>query len=482
MTVISKLKRAVPIWLCVLIFLYSVAFGWLSVFKHDTFHSFTYDLGIMLQVTWNTSQGRPFEVSLDRPYDTNLIGSYNGNHVRPIFVPLFWVARRELRSQVLQVVVVICYLLYPALGFISLFDFHPEAFCVPALLLAYWALLERHDVPFWSMIVLTLSTKEELVVPVAAFGIYCLFRPEWRRKGMWMLAISILWAVLCFFVIIPYANEGRPYRFFELWSHLLPGGDGGGEETGSLASLLSIDAVYFVAHLLVPLGFICLLEPGLMGVSLPSLAYLLVSNRANLYRVGHQYPAVLIPWLFLATVYGLAKLEQWPRLRPWAKRWLPLTLLLVGTLGAQLKFNPISVTYWSGYLIRMPYDSQVREAMAQIPPDAGVATINALGPHLANRRYLIGIDKYSLPLNQDHLQYVDYVLLDLVDCRFTSKDGARTHYTQVVRAVIDSGDFGVRYWSGRILLLERGAPPGPELDEVRVYVDQLEEEGRPCWP
>ena len=510
MTFILKLRKAVPIWLCVLMLVYSAVFGWLSVFKHNTFHSFTYDLGIMLQVVWNTSQGRPFEVSLDRPDDTELVGSYMGNHVRPFFLliaplyrlwpeprmllalqsvalalgalPLYWIARRELRSKVFQVLLIVCYLLYPALGFISLFDFHPVAFCVPALLFAYWALLEKRDVLFWVMIALTISTKEELVVPVAAFGIYCLFRPEWRKKGMWMLAISTAWAILCFFVFIPYANEGRPYRFFELWSHLLPGGDEGGGQSGSLASLFSIDAVYFIIHLLVPLGFICVLEPGLLAVSLPSLAYLLVSNRANLYRVGHQYPAVLIPWLFLATLYGLAKLERWPRMRPLTKRWLPLMLLLVGTLGVQLKFNPILVSYLSGYLIRMPYDSQVHEALVQIPPDAGVATINSFGPHLSHRRYLLGIDKYALPLNPDHFQYVDYVLFDLVDCRAVRVDDPRGHYAEVVYEVLDSGEFGVRYWSDRILLLERGLPPGEEVDEVRAYVDDLVEKKRPCWP
>lgn len=77
---------------------------------------------------------------------------------------------------------------------------------------------------------------------------------------------------------------------------------------------------------------------------------------------------------------------------------------------------------------------------------------------------------------------MDYVLLDLIDCRSTSQYGNRSRYTQQVREVIDSGEFGVRYWTGRILLLERNTPVGPDLDEVRAYVDQIEEDGRPCWP
>jgi uncharacterized membrane protein len=109
----------------VLILVYIVTFSTLSVLKHDTFHSFTFDLGIMSQVLWNTAHGRLFELSLDRPLDTELVGSYLGNHVRPILlllaplyrlwpdprlllilqsvalglgaVPLFWIVRRNAK-------------------------------------------------------------------------------------------------------------------------------------------------------------------------------------------------------------------------------------------------------------------------------------------------------------------------------------------------------------------------------------------------
>lgn len=507
---LSMRKSVVPAWLWVSWLIYGAVHSALSILKHSTFHSYNLDLGIFLQVIWNTAQGRFFEVSVDSFKRMALIGNYLGNHVRPIFfplallyrlwpdpsvlfilqsialglgaIPLFWIAQRELRNKWLQVGLVVVYFLYPALGFINLFDFHPVAFCVPALLLAYWALQERQPVLFWSMILLSLATKEELVVPVAAFGIYCLFRPQWRKIGVWLLVISAVWAFFCFAVIVPYYNEGRPYRFFDAWYYLMPwhsqgtGGDG----MARLSDLFSIDAAYFVLHLFLPLGFLFVLEPGLLAVSLPSLGYLLLSSRVNFHRVGHQYPAVLIPWLFLATVYGLAKLERWPRMRPKMGRWLPLVLLLVGTLGANLKFNPLYFHWRSGDFEFPPYYAQVNEAMAQIPRDAGVATINAFGPHLIHRRYLISLDKYALPLNQDHLQYVDYVLLDLVDCR--GSEASRTRYAEIVRQTIDTGQFGVQYWSGRILLLKRGAPVESELDEVRAYVDRLEEEGRPCWP
>jgi uncharacterized membrane protein len=504
-------RLKLPVWLLALVVVYSVTFSVLSILKHDNFHSFTFDLGIMSQVLWNTSMGRLFELSLDRPLNTPLIGSYFGNHVRPIMlllvplyrlwpdprlllvlqsvalglgaVPLFWIARRELKNPAMQAALVVCYLLYPALGYINFFDFHPVAFTIPFLFVAYWALLEKRSALFWSMIVLTLATKEEMVVPVLAFGVYCLFKPRWRRKGLCLLALATLWAFLCFVVIIPYYNEGRSYRFFDLWAYLPPqllarGGRDGGQI--SIANLFSAESVVFVVHLLLPLGFLPLLDPGLLAVSLPSLAYLLLGNLPALRSIGYQYPAVLIPWWFLAAVYGLVRVERWPRLKT-RLEWLFLCLLVVGTLGMNLVLNPILFYVRNNAFSPTSHHEQVVAAMAQIPPDAGVATINPFGPHLANRRYLISVDRYPVPLPEGHMQHIDYVLLDLVDCRGEGMLG-RAYYTDMVLQVVQSGEFRVRYWSDRILLLERGQPSQEELEAVTDYVTDLLEQNRPCWP
>jgi len=198
--------------------------------------------------------------------------------------------------------------------------------------------------------------------------------------------------------------------------------------------------------------------------------------------VGFQYPAVLIPWLFLAAVEGLARLERWPRVRPLTRKWLPLGLLLAGTVGANLPFNPVYVSWRSGYFSRLPHQAEIDAALAQVPPLAGVATLNPFGPHLTERRVLIGLEKYASGLNPDHLRQADYVLLDLVDCRLFHSQDPRGDYAQMTREILDTQAYGVRYRAGRILLLQRDAPPGPALDEVRAYVDDLEAQGRPCWP
>jgi uncharacterized membrane protein len=402
-------------------------------------------------------------------------------------IPLFWIAQRELSSPWLRVGLIISYLLYPALGYINFFDFHPVALTIPLLLLAYWALLERRHLLFWTAVLLTLATKEELVVPVGAFAIYCLTQPSWRRTGFRLLALTAFWAVLSFAVIV-YFNEGRAYRYVDAWSHLislLSSGAGRGANTQpSTINLLTPESLLYLLYLLFPLGFLPLLGPGLLAVSIPSLTYLLLSSRPALHSFDSQYSAVLIPWLFLATVQALAKLERWsgPNGQQARSKRLALYLLLTCTVVSNLLLNSIFWYGLSGSFTPGPNHVEINRALALIPPQAGVATINSFGAQLAHRRYLMGLDRYSTPLPQSHLRHIDYVLLDLDDCRAIRSPNPRNTYAEMVLQLIDSQEFGVRYWSDPILLLERGLPSGPELDEMRDYVHKLESEKRPCWP
>jgi hypothetical protein len=132
--------------------------------------------------------------------------------------------------------------------------------------------------------------------------------------------------------------------------------------------------------------------------------------------------------------------------------------------------------------MKLAHHDKIEEAMALIPSQAGVATVNPMGPHLVNRRRLIGLEKYPSPLNLEHLAQADYVLLDLVDCRLYHSQDPRGDYAQIVQEIVDTQEFGVQYRSGRIVLLARSAPTGPDLAEVRADVGRLVEEKRPCWP
>jgi uncharacterized membrane protein len=495
------------------VLLYVVVFSALSVVRYNASHGYTFDLGITTQVVWNTAYGRWLETSLGRAANVELIGSYLGNHVRPILlllaslyrlwpdprlllilqsvalgvaaVPLYWIARHQAGNSTTALIVACCYLAYPALGFLNLFDIHPIAFSIPFIFLAYWARLEERTALFWIAVLLALFTKEEMVIPIATWGLVNLLQREKRRIGLGLLTLAGAWAVLCFGLVIPYFNEGQPYRFWQLWSHL-PGLSAQASVQGGTAQPVTATSpetiILFLLHLALPLGFLSFLGPASLVVAFPSLAYLLLGKRSAFHSVGYQYPAVLIPWFFLAVVEGLQRLRAFClRLSGPTLYWAAIACMLVGTVATNCHQNPIAQYTWDGAFRCDPYHDQIVEALAQIPPEAGVATINRLGPSLAHRRILVALE-YPPPFRLDHVQMADYVLLDLVDCRAVVAPDPRAEYTNIVMQVLQTGHFRVRYWSGRILLLERGTALEGELTTLTEYVAGLAEQNRPCWP
>lgn len=493
--------------------LYIVVYSLLSVARYNTFHATTFDLGIMAQVIWNTAHGRWFETSLGRAINTELIGSYMGNHVRPFLlllapfyrlwpdprlllilqsialggaaIPLYYVAQRRTGNPNSAGFVAGCYLVYPALGFLNLFDFHPIAFSIPCIFVAYWALLEERMGLFWVAVLLALSTKEEMVVPIGTWGLVNLFQRGKRRVGLGLFALAVGWAGLCLGFIIPHYNDGQPYRFWELWSSLF-GSSAQWAMQGDAAHLslgaFSDTMILFLLHLVLPLGFLPILGPASLVVALPSLVYLLVGKRPAFHSVGYQYPAVLIPWFFLAVSEGLAWLR---RIGQWSKRCqvqrLGFAFMLIGTVGMNVPLNPIALYARSAAFTPGPCQVQIVKALALIPPGSGVATVNRLGPALANRRVLVAFE-YPPPFRLDHVQEAEYVLLDLVDCRTVPTLDQRAGYAEMVAQVLRTNLYGVSYWSDHILLLERGAPAKEKLADVMAYVNNLVERDRPCWP
>ena len=491
--------------------LYGLSVGFCSVRRFQTYHAATFDLGYFSQVVWNTANGRWFETTISRSTSSELIGNYLGEHVTPVLMliaplyrlwpdprlllvlqtagvasgalPLFALARRVTGKRTHALIVALGYLAYPALGFVNLFDFHPIALSIPAVFLAAWALEEGRGTVFWAAVLLALFTKEELVVPLGAWAATMVFRADKRRTGARLLGLVAIWAVVSIGVIIPRFNEGEGYKFLGLWSRLpwisaAPAQAGVAQATGP-ASAQAV--VLFLVHLFLPLGFLPFLGLHAFIVALPSLAYLLLGQRAAFHSVGYHYPAVLIPWLFLAVVEGMRCLKNSPAGRASRYRRLGLIGLLAGTLGTNLVLNPFALSAKAGFFQRPSYHEHVDEALARIPKNAAVSVVNRFGPHLANRRILVALE-YPPPLRLEHVKMTDYVLLDLVDCRTVPAANQREAFARMVKQILDSGSFRVDLWEDRILLLEKGSPTEGELSQIRAYVDRLVEEDRPCWP
>src|SRR5256885_1252639 len=175
---------------------YGAGFAALSVLRQRAFATGRFDLGNMVQAVWWTAHGHPLRM-------TNLHGdqiSRLAAHVDPMLAvcgpvwwiwpspdlllvvqalaiaagafPVYWLARKHLRSARAGLGFALAYLLYPATGWLALNEFHPVALAAPLLLFAFWFLDEGRLLPFALFAVAASLCKEEIPFVVAGFGIW----------------------------------------------------------------------------------------------------------------------------------------------------------------------------------------------------------------------------------------------------------------------------------------------------------------------
>ncbi len=95
-------------------------------------------------------------------------------------LPVFWLARKHLRSERAAFGLALVYLIYPPLQWLALDEFHPGALGCSLLLFAFWYLDEDRLVPFTVFALLACTTREEMPLVVAGMGIYyALTRKRW---------------------------------------------------------------------------------------------------------------------------------------------------------------------------------------------------------------------------------------------------------------------------------------------------------------
>jgi uncharacterized membrane protein len=484
---------------------WGTVFAAFALARHQRLNSSAFDLGIKAQVIWNTWQGDWFASSIE-------VSNYLGDHVQFIFLllaplfglwndpqilliaqaillaagalPLYRITKRRLNDELLAGVFTAVYLLYPLLGFVNRFDFHPVVFTIPFFLAAY-DLLET-DHPWWAsfFILLSLSLREEVGLTVFAFGLYAALFLKRPFLGLLWSAAGLLWSLTALFIIIP-AYRGGASDTVGRYTWL-------GESPGQIARSLVTRPALLWEHLtepyrlalpvklLLPVGFLALLAPAALLVTLPALAYNLLSDTPSQSSIYFQYLAPTVPFIFIAAIGGAKRLLDW--LDHGRARWFLTAWLLLGTLLAWLWDNPftqvIDEPYFPVYALeRFTDEPAFREAAALLPPDAAVATMMAYGPHLALRPDLaLFYDRLQLLERPYGFPQSEYLLLNLSDWRWGVNG---RFFLNAIETAIGRFGYEALYANQDVVLLQQGAPPGELTGAVLARtVDLLESGGK----
>ena len=528
----ARLVTAPGPLLAALIVLYTAVFTGLNIYRIQAMrHGF--DVLVYEQPIWNTVHGRPFAQSMYAFTPVHLgvdlvlfelwIAPFYALWQSPVTLfllvslgaslgalPLFLIARQRYGSAGEGLAWAALYLVYLPVGAITLSEFQPRLFAATALLGAFWFMLRQRAWAFWLCLALAITVRSDVGLVIGCLGLYALTeRRDWRYSLAPVLVGFGYWAAAVF-LIVPALADGHGFLWQVNYRWL-------GENTRAIVTTIVTNPLYtaqgiltlekgrYLAQLLWPLAFLPLLRPRLLLVPLPIFALNLLSEVRVQFDVRFQYQALIIPFLFLAALYGLADLRE----APWSgrvRRLLPLALAALAAFvlllpvwpgsdqsrnGLHPGFEPLlaltllamlvaplalglgrapgaarSMPVAFGVLLTLmllqhpslnseairfikepgthPRLGAAQRLIAQIPPEAPLAVTSQLAIHVPIRQQL-----YFFPGNDSY----DAALVDRA--RYVLSDRRREHEREALDRLLRTGDWRVVADADDFVLLER---------------------------
>ncbi len=481
--------------------LYTVIFCALSFRRYDAFLMHALDMGNMEQVIWNTFHGNPFHFTNMREHlrveafgtDTRL-----SFHVEPILLPLSLIdilnagpkallalqtaalatgafaarrlARRHLApSRAAQLIFPLAYLLYPALQAANLYEFHPVTLAAPLLIWALDFADLRRPVPFAIFGVAALCTKEEMGLVVALMALWSARRGMPLKFAVSMAVLCAAWSFVAVLIIVPAAQHAEhstvttsPYLTRYLNRDLTAPGKYVQVTAGTVLkywvshpkeladNVLGVPKLGYVHRLLVPAGYLSLLSPLTILISLPSFLIILFSTDQHMYGGLGHYSAEFVGVLIASAIFGLAWLASFLETRGRQRRHIiaagSIFLLLMSVSNSRVNgFGPLDDSFeWPALTAHVRLTDQM---LAMIPPSAPVSAQDTLDPHVSDRA---GV--YLFPDTAD----AQYVALDVSANPIPSTPDDQH---SIVLSMLASRRWDVLFADDGLLLLRRRAHP-----------------------
>lgn len=466
----------------IFIFIYTAFFTGISFFKYNNFLYDDFDLAHHAQEMWSILHGS---------LDCSILGlKFLGNHlhlieffIAPLYAvfttpktllflqslflglgawPLYLIAKRQL-PKAAAIIIPFCYLIYPALGYVNLYEYHPQSLAIFFILFTFYFFEKENLKHFLIFIFLSLICQENISLLIIMFGFYALLL---RKKIKWVVApliTGMLWFLFSVLIVLPYFNKGE-VGFYNIYGHL-------GHNIWQIGATILFHPIkilnymvkgqnaIYLFQLLAPASFLPLLSRGILLFFIPSLLQHLLSQRLSEHTIYYQYTAEVIPFIFIAMIYGLKRILDIAFLKQhFGKIFLTVLVSALSFnffLGPHFLIWPEVIKAEKNNLV-----SEKKRLVSLIPANASaVATFEFL-PRLAHRGKLysfhhVYIGKHTLSDKEYILpDDVEYALIDFID-PLTFRGFYNQGGDMRIKKFFEEGRWGVVEAVENIVLLKR---------------------------
>ncbi|MFZ5800565.1 MAG: DUF2079 domain-containing protein [Candidatus Omnitrophota bacterium] len=484
------MKNKYSIFVGIGILIYVLLFSFLSFQKYRAFEYHDFDLAAHTQTLWSIVRGSLY---------CSILGvDFLGNHchfilflIAPVFAlfshpltilflqslalgltawPIYLIAKDRLDAK-LGWLTVFLYLIYPALAYANLYEFHPTAFATFFLAMTLLFFLRNNFTGFCLFMVLSLLCQENIAFGVFMIGIWAIFLKQSRRFILTPILASILWFMVCYYIVMPYFGRGQ-IKLISFYSHM---GQSPPEIMAGIfqhpikfiVTVFSRDNLVFILQLFAPLCFLPLLSYEGILLVLPFLLQHLLSSRFTEKLLVFHYAAEMLPFIFLGFIFGLRRFKERFGLSDFSR-----LLLVIFAVFFAIYIGPLAYLGVNAHLLRVSrLDTAKQELIKEIPADSGAVATFELLSHLAMRRELFSFHNVILglyPYSQKPFllpDSVDFVLVDFDDSLTRYYFNAVSLDKKVERAInlrrfCEDKRFGIMEIRDSLVLFKRGLKSG----------------------
>ncbi len=435
---------------------------------------------------WNILHGKGFRSYLDQ-------GLFWGEHIQfvhlflmPLYViwpshlllefaestalalgafPVFWMTRRQTKSEWAGLAAAVAYLLYTPMQFldieIDLKTFRPEAFGIPLLLLTLDQLERRNLRGFVIGLLVTLTVKEDYAIVFGPLGVWIVWREflesrqrqftiaeesrtpipgfnrRWAVTGAIVAAGSVVYLWVATRLLMPWFRSGVEIHYAGYFKKF-----GATPEQIVLnmltnpglllGELITPETILYALAMLAPVAFLPLFSGGRLAVGGPLFGILCLNSLARDPR--HHFHAPLVAIVFWSVSGGLPVAQR--SLQALADRWrvsatfgtIPIllrTILWTSSLttGLFVTLGPLGVPFWdagSPWNWKRLYGQSPRaEKFARIaslvPQSSRVASTDFVHPRYTHHERSYDYSNYSRKVSNYEKRVpddTDFIVID----------------------------------------------------------------------